>query len=348
MTIPDAFCEQAAHCARLQAAFTQRLCEILATGLSTAHPVERSILQWTGNPAPLAGNLPLRVAGALHAIVRAGKAPALAALYPPAPLPAPDVLLTAARQALANSPEIVAAYLASPPQTNEVGRSAPLLAGWLVVAERTGLPLALWEIGASAGLNLVADQYRYRFGPVDWGRADAAPLLQPEWSGNPPPTHAPLVIRSRQSCDLQPVSIHDAAQRERLMSYIWPDQPDRLARLSAALATAAGVEFAVERAHAADWLERSLPVAPLTGTTRVLYHSVFWNYLDTAEQSRLERHIAAVGAAARADAPFAWLRLELVHKTVELKLTLWPAATESTLATCHPHGATVQWHGENQ
>ncbi len=81
------------------------------------------------------------------------------------------------------------------------------------------------EIGASAGFNLVADQYRFRFGRIDWGRADAAPLLQPEWSGNAPPAHLPLVIHSRQSCDLEPVSIHDAVQRERLMSYFFCMSP---------------------------------------------------------------------------------------------------------------------------
>lgn len=342
MTIPEAFREQAGYCARLQGPFTQRLCEVLAAGLSRDRPVEQTILEWAGDPAPLAGNLPLRVAGALHALVRRGAVPQLAALYPPAALPEPAALWPAVRRALADFPDVIDAYLASPPQTNEVGRSAPLLAGLLVIAEQTGLPLDLWELGASAGLNLLADRYRYRFGELAWGNPRAALRLEPEWSGPPPPVRAPLVVRARQGCDLQPVSLRDAAQRERLMSYVWPEQPARLARLEAAIGTAIETPCTIEAAPAGDWLERRLPLAPSVGVTRVVFHSIFWSYLDAGERARLERHLGAVGAAAQRDAPFAWLRLELGAKTVELKLTLWPGGVERRLATCHPHGASVE------
>lgn len=303
------------------------------------------MLAWPGDPAPLADNVPLRVAGAIHAIARSRKVPALTALYPPNPMPAAAALASALRQALLACPEVVGNYLNSPPQTNEVGRSAPLLAGWLEVARLTGLPLSIYEIGASAGLNLIADRYSYRFGSARWGRDTATPILSPDWTGTSPAVDARLSIRSRQGCDRSPVDLASAIERERLISYVWPDQRERLARLQAAIAAAHDDPPIIDRADAAAWLRERIGVAALDGTARLLFHSIVWQYLPAATQKNISEHLAEVTRATRTTAPFAWLRFEMngEQSATELRLTLWPGGEERLLALSHAHGNWVRW-----
>ena|SRR5882672_2689657 len=139
--IEQAFAEQAGHCRRMGSEFTARLCEAIPAALDQNNAAGRRILEWVGDPAPLADNVALRVAGALHCLARSGRAPELATVYPPNPIPPVERLSAAIRSAFESDSKTIEHYLDSPPQTNEVGRSAVLLAGWLEVAALTQLPL---------------------------------------------------------------------------------------------------------------------------------------------------------------------------------------------------------------
>ena len=292
--------------------------------------------------------MPLRIAGALNSLARSGRARDLAAAYPPHRVPHRATFAIVLRQVLAEHAAEIATFLEHAPQTNEVGRSAVLIGGFLEIAQRTGLPLALFEIGASAGLNLLADRYRYRLGGVELGPKNAKLTLSPSWTG-PPPHAAKLRVRSRRGCDVSPIDVHDPAQRERLECYVWPDQPDRVARLEAAIATALAAErLAVDRADAADWVETALAANGARGVARVLFHSIVWGYLPGATRERIRAHLDTVGAASTAQAPLAWLRFELAPTTAaktEIRLTLWPGGRDYVLGDAHPHGAAVRWTG---
>ena len=94
----------------------------------------------------------------------------------------------------------------------------------------TRLPLEVLEIGASAGLNLAFDEYRYELGDGrTWGPADAPLTVECLWRGSTPPLDAPLAVVARAGCDLRPVDPANAEDRARLISYVWADQLHRLA-----------------------------------------------------------------------------------------------------------------------
>jgi len=336
-----AFRAQAEYCRKLGSPFTALVCDALAEQLTPDSAFGGAILNWPGDPSPLADGVPLRVTGALHALARSGSAPELSSVYPPAAAGEEAV-----RNALAHVVETCGAqlqpFLMSAPQTSEVGRAGVLFPGWLEVAARTGLPLDLYEIGSSAGLNLIADRYAYRFGAGASGSPGACLQLNPQWEGPVPKVGAPLRVLSRRGCDLQPCDIRDPAHRAKLVAYVWPDQTDRLARLEAAIATALADPPTVDAADAGEWVEARFPVEPTSGVTRVLFHSVTWMYLPASTQSRIGFHIGRAGAVARSDAPVAWLRFE-ANPSPGLRLTLWPGGEERLLADAHPHGTWVRW-----
>jgi hypothetical protein len=91
-----------------------------------------------------------------------------------------------------------------------------------------------------------------------------------------------------------------------------------------------------------------LPPASEPYVTRVVFHSIFWGYLEPEAQALIAAHLATVGAAAVTERPLAWLRLELAGRDepAALKLTLWPGGADEVLASAHPHGAWVRWQGE--
>ncbi len=333
------FAEQAHWCARLGSPFTARLCEALGGRLDRQSAIGRRVLDWPGDPRALADALALRLCAGLHFMVRAGQVPGLAALYPPAPVPE-EALLWAAVAPLLDD-EVLTAWLDSAPQTNEVGRSAVLMSGLLVVAARFGLRIRLYELGASAGLNLLLDRYRCDLGGLKAGPRESGVALQPEWEG-PPPPGAAVRILGRVGVDLNPARLpRDAA---RLLAYLWPDQPGRLARLEAALAIAARHRPRVDRGDAADWIEAKLAVAPEPGVARVVMHSVAFQYFGAAARARVAEHIEAAGAKADMGAPLAWLRFEKEPDAdrYALRLRTWPGG-EELLAWTHPHGSKVTW-----
>jgi hypothetical protein len=349
-TVRDHFRKQARTCARMGSPFTADLLAYLAEALDPATPAGAAVLGWPGDPKDDA--LALRLAGGLHALVLSGADPALAAAYPGGAETSGDgaaALDAAVSAALDRHADFLIDFLESPPQTNEVGRSAILLGGFLTVAAETGRPIALLETGASGGLNLHWDAWRYRLAPPEaaageWGASDAPLTLEPDWQGPLPPLVAADVV-ARAGCDRNPIDPGDAQARLRLRSYVWADQAARLARLDAALAHAAASPVRVEKADAGPWLEAALAARP-DGAATVVYHSIFWQYVAVPTQARLGAAIEAAGATATPQTPLAWLRMEPAPEAprhAELRLTLWPGGAERRLAAVDYHGTWVAW-----
>ena len=301
-------------------------------------PVERLLASWEGDP--LRGFLPLRLMGAVHERVLIGAAPELARFYPSAGgTPRMPDAWRAFRDLVESQAEALRPRLERFPQTNEVNRCAALLPGFLHLASRAGLPLHLREIGASAGLNLHFDRYRYELGPHRWGGSDSPVCVTAEWLGEAAPFETRVSVASRAGCDIAPVPIATPDEALALECYVWADQPERLEQLRGAVSVARAEGAPVERASAAAWLEGELADLPGDGLT-VVFHSSMWIYLSRREQRRIRDLLDA--AAARG--PLAWLRHEDERgdAKMELRARLWPAE-DVLLARGHPHGRFVDW-----
>ena len=337
--VREGFREQARWCEQLGSPFTARICAATAEILDPDTPLGARLLEWPGDT--MRDALPLRLTGGLHALVRAGEAPDLARLYPPAPPPSDEALRAALARTISEQAAALDPWLDTAPQTNEVGRSALLMSGLLVIAERFGLPLRLFELGASAGLNLQLDRYCYDLGGLQTGEPGSRVRLKPDWKGPPPPS-AQVRIAGRSAVDLNPID--PITERERLIAYLWPDQEARLARFQAALDIAALEPPLVTRGDAADWLEAQLAAAPESGVCRVVLHSVAYQYFPPATRQRIRARIDGAGAVSHADAPLAWLRFEMMagEAHFSLRLRTWPGE-EKLLAWSHPHGSWTEW-----
>jgi hypothetical protein len=208
------------------------------------------------------------------------------------------------------------------------------------------LPVRLFEIGASAGLNLRADEYCY----VDeHGRAHGLPSspvrLEVAWAGVPVPDTMPRIVE-RAGSDIEPVNATTPAGRLTLMSYVWPDQHDRLQRLRSALEVAAHVPATV-RAQDARGFVNELELAD--GTVTVLWHSVMWQYLPRSDQRAVLARLDALGGHASRDRVLAHLALEPLRRSPRsdreflVVLRMWPTGERRVLGSAAPHGLPTVW-----
>jgi hypothetical protein len=289
--------------------------------------------------------LALRMFGGAHALALSGQAPELAAWYPSAggstdQEPGSPRAWSALRQTLAGRPDAIREWLNWPPQTNEVGRAAALIGGLLYLTARASLPVRLVEVGASAGLNLRADQF---FVPGDagtYGDPDSPVVLSHGWQGAAPPA-GPVEVISRVGGDIAPIDPASPEGQLRLTAYVWPDQADRLARLRGALAVAERVPAELRAESATATLART---ELADGTWTVLWHSIFRQYLTQEQRAELADGVARLGAAATPQARFAYLYLEQSRAGgCPVTLTAWPGGSTEVLGAASPHGIPVRW-----
>ncbi len=294
--------------------------------------------------APLAGApygdaVILRFLAAVHRLVLEGGAPDLAVHYPSVGGTPGRAVGRCFLAEVARHRDRIAALLQLGVQTNEVGRSVPLLTGYLELAGR-GLPLRILEVGASAGLNLRFDRYRYEAGGIGFGPVDSPLRFVEPWVGRAPDLARTIAVASREGADLDPIDPATEAGRLRLRSYLWPDQPQRRARLEAALAVAAATPVRVARADAVGWARDRLR-EPAPGCLTVVAHSIVFQYLTADDRVAFLAVLDEAGGRATPDAPLAWLRMEPGGDQAELRLTCWPGGPTELVARSSYHGPPV-------
>ena len=257
----------------------------------------------------------VRLMGALHYLALSGESPELAAHFPSCGGDGDaGAIWELAQELLVSREERIGELFDETPQTNEVLRGTVLSAGLCAFARTSGLPLRLFEIGASAGLNtrLRSDDY---------------------------------VIAERAACDLHPLDINDEKDRLRLLSFVWADDAERIARLHEAIDAARNVPLVVERADMFEWLSQR--VEPKAGFATAVMQSVVADHLSKDERARLAHIIEAIGERATTQSPFAWLRMEFDRPTrrYQTRLRTWPDGDDQLIASSTGHAREIEWIG---
>ena len=345
VNVDEALEWQAEHSTRANAPCTGRIITGLRAVLKTDTEVARRMNNWPG--LALEDAMPLRITGGIHNLYLTGDAPELAAIYSGAitdqeQIDRTVVLLVEQFDAR------LAPWLDGPPQTNEAGRSASIMGGLLWLSQVLGPRFEMNEIGASAGVNTMMERYFYDLGGTQVGPAASPMRIAPEWRGSPPPP-GKVDIVSIRGCDVHPVDLSNPAQALRLKSYVWADAVERMERIDAAIALSGQKNPDLVQQDAGEFVQEMLAKPQPEGVTRVLYHSVMWQYLPVETRDLIRKAMVAAGERATFDRPLAWVRLETNRQTFahELKVKYWPdgAREWAQLSKAHPHGAWVEWLG---
>jgi hypothetical protein len=330
---------QAEWCGRLGSPIYAHMLERAAADLESGGPVAQAVEPYLDRPVNFAHHL--RLLGAAHRLALAGEAPELAAHYPTTGGDGDADGAWRAFVALLDERDI---SLDRGVQTNEVGRSAALLGGFLTVVEQTGLGLRVLEIGASAGLNLRWDRFRYEAADWAWGDSSSPARIPCDYRAGRPPLPPQVWVMERAGCDPAPIDATTDDGALTLQSFIWPEQLERLELLRSAIEVARRTPAVVDQASAPDWLADRL-ARERGGSATVVYHSIMWGYMTDDDRARITATFGDAGTRATDSEPLAWLRMEPGADQADVTLTTWPGGEERVIAHSGYHGRPVRWLG---
>lgn len=337
---------QAQQCATLgspmyQALFLELLEDYEMGGRSYALLAGRS-------EKPIHEATPLRLAGAIHRVVLNGQDKRLARHYPSVGgkpgADFPSDFIAFMRDHLVE----IEQGLNSQVQTNEVGRSVVhlMLSHWITTLDVSEFDFL--EVGASAGLNLNFDRFYACFKQLRMGDPQSPLRFMGDWFANEPlvPRDAARVVR-RKGADPFAIDVTQPEEELRLLSFVWPDQRDRLARLRAAIDIAKLHKPLLDRESADTWIERQLTRERDRAT--MVFHSITWQYLGTDVRQRFMSALEHAGKSATRTTPLIWARMEPAGAVADVRVTVWNGAeTPRQFRLCEIgyHGKNMNWLGE--
>jgi len=230
--------------------------------------------------------------------------------------------------------------------TNEVGRSALLHAGFRALAEEAGAPLHLIELGPSAGMNMLWDRYGVRYLKDGAAAAEIAPdaalTIECTLRGDLlPPSGATPHVASRLGLERNPVDLSDAANRDWLKALVWPDHLARFRQLERALSLYVPGSAPILEGDALELLPDALARAPANETLCVYHTMVTYQFSDAAREALDNLLIAAslrrplwrlsLEGTIKGDNPL------ILHRYRD------GLRDKQTLALCGPHGTWIEW-----
>lgn len=230
--------------------------------------------------------------------------------------------------------------------TNEVGRSSVLNAGFRALAKQADAPLHLVEVGPSAGLNMIWDRYNVKYsrnGAVVASINPAASLvIDCELRGErTPPFDVTPQVAGRVGLELNPVDLANDDDRDWLRALMWPDQVPRMRRLERAIELFAEEKPPIRAGNALDLLPEALAEIPKDRTACV-YHTIAVYQFSTAMKEALEDILTVAGLRRPVwRLAFEWDGTR--ECTVSLIRYADGVRDETLLANAHPHGTWIEW-----
>ncbi len=235
-------------------------------------------------------------------------------------------------------------------QTNEVGRCTYLMPAFTLIAQRAdSRPLALVEIGTSAGLNLMWDHYGYIYNAdVVCGNPQSPLQLTCSLRGqHRPPLPKPIPpgqmpdIALKLGVDLHAVDISDPDEALWLRALVWPENRERAEWLSHAMAITRNNPPTLRSGDGLALLPDILSAVP-RDTTLCVFHTHVLNQFSVEARDRLT---ALLDAHARTRDVYRLSAEWLSGEYPKLELTAWQngRAHQQLLAHCHHHGQWIEW-----
>jgi hypothetical protein len=238
-------------------------------------------------------------------------------------------------------------------QTNVVRRCTCLLPAFSMVQRESGLPLALIDVGASAGLNLNVDRYRYRYlrggqEEVAWGRDDARVELEAELRGDGvmPPLADELSVWYRGGIDLNPIDLTNEAELRWLRALIWPEHVERHQRLIAGADELTQSPIDLRRGDAVELLPEMIAETPADAALTV-YSTVALYQFPSESRNRFIQQLVQTSHERPIWLVTLELRLEDIDDTQmpTLSITRFVRGQQQRqlLAKSSPHGWWIEW-----
>jgi hypothetical protein len=253
----------------------------------------------------------------------------------------PDGFARFRRSVLDNRDAILAMMRSRLTQTNEPARCAapyPLLAA-------LPQPLALLEIGASAGLCLIPDRYRYDYDGHLAGDPDSPLTLHCRVEGAQPRLDRSVTVVWRAGIDLNPLDVRDRDDVEWLRALVWPEHHERRRRLETAIALARQDPPRIVRGDLNACLAEVAAGAPSYATLVVFHTAVLW-YLSTVDRARFVEQVTALGAhwiCQEAPEAVPGIAAGLAEQPPTDTATYVLAVDRRPVAFTAPHGGWIRW-----
>ncbi len=322
----------------------ERLCEVIAEDESL---LELASEARAGQPVP---NLFL---GAVHYLLEEARDTSLAAYYPSlgGERPPGDAVGDALLEFVTPRRDEVAGLLRTRlVQTNEVRRCTALLPAFRVASDEAGAaPLALIEIGPSAGLNLLFDRYRYDYSGVPAGDPASALTVSTEVREAAPPVDRVPGVASRFGIDLNALDVRSDEDMRWLRALVWPEHDERRSLLARAIEVARADPPTVVSGDVFEDLPGALDAAPKEAAV-VVYATFVLNQFSREMLERLRAlivdasrrrsvHIVTIGANE-------WFG---AGRPADGSTEVWLATAEGRrasvrrLAQADPHGRWITW-----
>ena len=243
--------------------------------------------------------------------------------------------------------ELSALMLARSTQTNEAARTA----AFLPLLAQIGGPMALIEVGASAGLCLYPDRYRIRYDDGPWnGPAESPVAIEVQTAGTVPPVQGDIEVFSRTGIDIDPLDVNDADDMAWLSACIWPEHAHRQDRLRGAIEVASREPPALVRGDLVETIDDVLATVP-DDVTPVVFHSAVLGYLSRERRAAFAQKMDAHPRAK-------WFSNELPDVIDGVATTLTAPEHAGTIpfyvvgvsgrdavAVSDPHGRWLTWAG---